>query len=125
MLAQLLQGMGKGGPPGAGGPPGMGGPPPPDLGGIQKMSSAPPGQEGPLFNQAKDAIGTLMQRYALRSPKLAKELATSLVHLKAAEEQSATLPAEPVAPPPPAMPAGGGMMGGGDLGAPGMPQLGG
>lgn len=124
MLAQLLQGMGRGGlggPP-PGGPPGMGGPPPPDLGGIQKMASTPPGQEGPLFNQAKDAIGTLMQRYAMRSPKLAKELATALVHLKAAEEQSATLPAEPVAPPPPAMPAGGGMMGGGDMG---MPQLGG
>jgi len=125
MLAQLLQGMGRGGPPGAGGPPGMGAAPPPDLGGIQKMASAPPGQEGPLFNQAKDAIGTLMQRYALRSPKLAKELATALVHLKAAEEQSATLPAEPVAAPPPGMPSGGGMMGGGDIGSPSMPQLGG
>lgn len=124
MLAQLLQGMGKGGPGGPGGPPGMGGPPPPDLGGIQKMSATPPGHEESIFKQAMDAIGMLMQRFATRSPKVAKELATSLVHLKGAMEQSATLPAEPVAPPPPGMPAGGGMMGGGDLGNPGMPQLG-
>ena len=88
------------------------------------MAEVPPGQEGMLFNQAIDALGTLMHRYTMRSPKLAKELATALVHLKAAQEQSATLPAEPVAPPPPGMPAGGAMMGS-DLGGAGMPGLGG
>ncbi len=137
MIAQLLQRLGSaggpGGPPGGpggppGGPGGPGGPPPggaaPDLGALQGMAAGPsPGGEANAMKSAMDAIGFAMSRFQMRAPAVAKELATALVHIKKAMDQSATLPAEPVAAPPPNMPAGGGMMGG-DMGGAGMPPLG-
>jgi hypothetical protein len=123
MLAQLLQRIAAsgGGPGGApGGPPGAASSPSPALPGMAAQPS--PSGEASAMKTAEQAIGFAMSRFYQRSPEVARELATALVHLKKAMEKSATLPAEPVAAPPPGMPAGGGMIG--DLSSPGMPALG-
>lgn len=120
--AALMGGQGGPGPgmPGAGGPGGQpGGPDPTAIMGIlAALQQGPPqAQEPPIFQEATNAVGLLLQRIQTRSAKAAARVAKALTELQQAKVDLQNEAQKSMQPPPDlGLTAG---MGGGMSGMPG------
>ena len=108
------------GPPGAGGPPGggqpgAGGPGPEAIMGILAALQGTPqqAQEPPIFQEATNALGLLLQRVQTRSAKAAKAIADALAKVQQAKVDLANESSKSMQPPPDLGLTGGGGMSGG------------
>ena len=137
------------GPPGPGGPPppGGGAPGPGPMGGpmmqqalqglaggipggdpaaaLRSLQATPPPDEVEVaIRRAQDTVGFAMSKIHMRSPEVAKELASAMMNLKQAAQKLEMLPRSESMAPPAGLPMGGALMGGPPPGpAPGPPPI--